>query len=73
VYILLYTAIIFVLLRLGLVMTVTTVFMFNFFNGITLGTDWTTWYAPAGFATITLLLVITLWAFRQALGDRELV
>ena len=73
IYLLIYSAIIFVMLRLGLVVTVAAVAGLNILNAMTLGTDWTTWYAPAGFATMALLTGISLWAFRLALGDRELL
>jgi serine/threonine protein kinase len=72
-YFVLITALVFVLLRLGLLVTVTAIFALNTVNGITLGTDWTAWYAPTGFATIGFLLVLTLLAFRQSLGNRELL
>jgi hypothetical protein len=40
---------------------------------ITVGSDWTTWYAPYGLATLALLVGIALFAFRQSLGSRELL
>jgi len=73
VYAVLFTVLIFVMLRLGLVVTVVSIFTLNLINGITLGTDLTAWYAPTGFATMIVTIVITLWEFRQELGDRELV
>jgi hypothetical protein len=39
---------------------------------ITLGTDWTTWYTPAGLASFLLLLGIAIFAFWRSLGTREL-
>jgi hypothetical protein len=73
VYILLFSVIIFVMLRLGLVATIASIFAINLINGITLGTDWTTWYAPTGLATMLMATAVAGWAFRQSLGDRELV
>jgi uncharacterized membrane protein len=61
-----------VLLRLGLVASLSAVFFLNTINGTTLGTDLSAWYAPTGFATIGLMLAIVLYAFRQSLGDRTL-
>jgi predicted Ser/Thr protein kinase len=73
VYAVLFAVLIFVMLRQGLVVTVVSIFTVNLMNGITLGTDLTAWYAPTGFATMILMVAVALWAFRQTLGDRELV
>ena len=61
----------FALLRLGLVAAIAAMFFLNDANSITAGTDWTTWYAPYGFATLAMLLGIALLAFRTSLGSRE--
>jgi hypothetical protein len=71
-YTVLFSVLTFVLLRLGLVATISAVFFLNTLNGTTLGTDLSTWYAPTGFATIALMLGIVLYAFRQSFGDRAL-
>jgi serine/threonine-protein kinase len=73
VYFVMLTALIFVLLRLGLLVCVAAIFSLNTLNGVTLGTDWTAWYAPGGFATLGLMLVLALVAFRITLGERELL
>jgi serine/threonine-protein kinase len=73
VYFIMITALIFALLRLGLLVSITAVFSLNTMNGVTLGTDWSTWYAPSGFATIGVMLTLTLLAFRATLGERELL
>ena len=49
------------------------IFFLNTFNAVMLGTDWTTWFAPAGLATALLLLGIATFAFWQSLGGRELL
>ncbi len=67
-----YALLVFVLLRLGLVTTVSAVFFIDTFNRINLGTDWKTWYAPYGLATCLLLLSIAIFAFWRSLGSREL-
>jgi serine/threonine-protein kinase len=72
VYIVILTILAFALLRFGLLATMVAVFALNTVNAISLGTDWSTWYAPTGFATIGLLLLLTLIAFRNTLGEREL-
>src|ERR1039458_6163004 len=58
-----YSVLVFVLLRLGLVATMAAVFFIDSFNLISLGADWKTWYAPAGLATFFLLLGIAIFAF----------
>ena len=63
---------VFVLLRLGLVATITTIFFINSANQVTLGTDWKAWYTPTGLATFCLLLGIAVFAFWRSLGSREL-
>ena len=45
----------------------------NAFSAIWLGADWKAWYAPAGIATILLMLTIALIAFWRSLGSRELL
>jgi hypothetical protein len=73
VFVVIITALVFALLRFGLLVSVMAVFALNTMNGITLGTDWSAWYAPTGFATIGVLLVVLGVAFRNTLGDRELI
>ena len=72
-YVVLFTILMFVLLRLGLVATITAVFFVNTISASTLGTDLSAWYAPAGMATIALLLGISLVAFRNSLGPDGLL
>lgn len=72
IYVGMYSVLLFVLLRLGLVATMAAVFFIDAFNLISLGTDWKTWYTPAGLATFLLLLGIALFAFWRSLGSREL-
>ena len=67
-----YSVLVFVLLRLGLVATMAAVFFIDSSNLITLGADWKTWYAPAGLATFILLLGIAIFAFWRSLGSHEL-
>jgi serine/threonine-protein kinase len=72
-YILLFSALIFCLLRFGLVVAVPAVFFLNTINGATVGTDLSTWYAPTGLITLALVLAITLFAFRRCVGETNLV
>ena len=68
-----YTVVAYVHMRLGLVATISLIFFVNSFNGLWLGTDWTTWYASAGLATLTLMLGIATFAFWRSLGGRDLI
>jgi predicted Ser/Thr protein kinase len=73
VYFVLFSILIFVLLRHGLVALFAAIFFVNSCGKIIVGSDWTTWYAPYGLATLALLTGIALFAFRQSLGSRELL
>jgi serine/threonine-protein kinase len=72
-YVVVYSALAFVLLRYGLVATIATVFFTNSGNAMLLGWDWNTWYTPYGIATLVLLIAIAAWAFWRSLGGRELI
>src|ERR1019366_5973625 len=72
-YVVIYSALAFVLLRYGLVATIATVFFGDGGNSILLGWDWNTWYAPYGIASLLLLIGIVVWAFWRSLGGRELI
>ncbi|HTQ55347.1 MAG TPA: protein kinase [Bryobacteraceae bacterium] len=72
IYLVMYTVLAFVLLRLGLVATIAATFFIDGTNMITLGADWKTWYAPAGIASFVLLLGIAVFAFWRSLGTRDL-
>jgi len=73
IYVVLFAVLIFGLLRFGLVATISAVYFINSFSAITLGADWKTWFAPAGLATLLLLLGIAMFAFWRSLGSRELI
>jgi predicted Ser/Thr protein kinase len=72
-YVVVYSALAFVLLRCGLVATIATVFFADCGNAVLLGGDWKTWYAPYGVASLLLLIGIAVWAFWRSLGSRELI
>jgi serine/threonine-protein kinase len=73
VYIVLYSALIFTLLRFGLVATIAAVFFIDSYQYMTVGTAYVNWITPAGLATLTLLLGIAAFAFWRSLGSRELI
>ena len=55
-YIVVYGALAFVLLRSGLVATIATLFFADSGNGVILGMNWNNWYAPAGLASLMMLV-----------------
>jgi len=71
-YLVVTTALVVVLLRVGLVATIAAVFYVDALNGMALGKDWSGWYMPASLASAALLLGIALFAFWRSLGGREL-
>ena len=73
IYFVLFAILIFVLLRLGLVAAFAAIFFLNSGGSIIVGSDWTTWYAPYGLASLALQLAIALFAFWRSLGSRELM
>jgi len=70
IYLVLYGILMLVLLRVGLVTTISTLFFLNAMNRICLGSDFKAWWAPFGFATIFLLVGITCYAFWRSIGAR---
>ena len=73
VYVAIYTCLAYVLMRIGLIATISLVFVINSIDAIWLGLDWTAWYAPYGIATLALLLGIAGFAFWRSLGGRDLL
>ncbi len=72
VYSVLYAVLMFVLLRVGLVTTISAMFFLNALNRISLGADFKAWWAPFGFATIFLLVAMASLAFWRSIGAQEL-
>ena len=70
IFLIVYFVLFMVMLRFGLVATVSAIFFINSFNGLVLGFDWSTWYAPYGLATLVLLMSIAGGAFWRSLGSR---
>ena len=68
VYFVLYVILFGVLLRVGLITTISAMFFLNALNRICLGSDFKAWWAPFGFATIFLLLAMTSFAFWRSMG-----
>ncbi len=72
IFLVVYFALFLVMLRFGLVATVSALFFVNSFNAIVLGLDWSEWYAPYGLASMALLLTIVIVAFSRSLGSHSL-
>jgi len=72
-YLVAVTALIYVLLRFGLVATIAAIFFVDAANGMALSLDWNAWYMPASIATMLLLLGISIFAFWCSLGGRALI
>ena len=73
IYLVAVSALIYVLLRFGLVATIAAVFFINALNTMALGTDLNAWYIPSSIATLLLLLGIAILAFWRSLGGRALI
>jgi predicted Ser/Thr protein kinase len=73
IYVAVYSILILVLLRWGLISTIMAVFIVNCFNGIVLGGDWKTWYTPYSIASLLLVIGIAIFAFWRSLGGRDLI
>jgi len=69
----LYAALIFTLLRFGLVATIAAVFFINSYQYIVLGTERIGWPTPSAVATLTLLIGLAIFAFWRSLGARDLI
>ena len=72
IYLFIFSVLLTVLLRYGLVTIIAACFFIDTFDALGLGADWKTWYAPAGLANAALLAGIAVYAFArsQGVGDR---
>jgi len=70
IYVASYAVLMFVLLRVGLVTTISMIFFINAIGRICLGADFKAWWAPHGFASMALLLGIAAYAFWRSIGTR---
>jgi hypothetical protein len=69
-YVIVYAALAYVVLRRGLVVTSSLIVSSNMMNLILIGTDLSPWYTSTGFATLGLLIGITALVFWKSLGPR---
>jgi serine/threonine protein kinase len=71
IYLFLFSVLLMVLLRYGLVTIMAACFFIDTFDSVGLGSDWKTWYAPAGLANVALLMGIAVYAFWRTLGSSD--
>ncbi|HEX3744274.1 MAG TPA: serine/threonine-protein kinase [Bryobacteraceae bacterium] len=66
-------ALIYGLLRFGLLSAIAAIFFVHCADGMALGADWNAWFTPASIATLLLLAGISIFAFWRSLGGRALL
>jgi len=72
-YVVVYGVLLMIMLRLGVVATMSTMMFLNLIGASPMGTNLTTWYAPNGLAVSALILVVAGWSFYKALGNQDLL
>jgi hypothetical protein len=73
IYACLYTVLIFIVLRIGVVAAASWIVVANLWGDALIGTDWTSWYMPYGVAALTVLLAAAIYVFWKSLGSRDLL
>ncbi len=68
-----YAALIFLLLRFGLVATIVAVFFANGVDLMVLGGDWQAWYTASSLATFAAFFGFAAFAFWRSLGNQSLI
>jgi len=71
-WLLLFTILVFIMLRLGFFALVVAVFVLDSMINTFLTTDFTAWYGQSSLAIVMLISAVALWGFRLSLGDRSL-
>ena len=72
VLLLIFAVLAWVLIRMGMVSTLTAIFFLNTPYHINLGPGLSTWYTPYGLATLALLITIVVYAFWRSIGARTI-
>lgn len=73
IYACLHTALIFIVLRVGVVTAASWIVFVNLWGDTLLGTDWNSWYMPYGLASLAVLVGSACYAFWKSLGSRDLI
>jgi aminoglycoside phosphotransferase (APT) family kinase protein len=68
-----YSALAFVLLRFGLVTTLSCLIFLDLMGDLVLGSDLSVWHASYGLATLAMMLTLVFLAFWKSLGNRDLL
>jgi len=69
---LLYSAVVFIMLRFGFFALVVMLFVIDSFVGTFFTTDFSAWYGQSSLAVVILVSAMALWGFRLALAGRPL-
>jgi hypothetical protein len=72
-YAIIYTALMFLLLRFGLVSTIGMIVFVNSMERITLGTDLRAWWVPYGLAVMAATVALAAYAFWRSIGSRDVI
>jgi serine/threonine-protein kinase len=62
-----------ILMRFGVLPLLLAIFVSTMLGNNPLTTDFSVWYASSMFTALAIVLAITLWSFRTALGGRKLI
>ena len=71
-WLLLFTILVFIMLRLGFFALVVGIFVLDSLIGSFLTTDFSAWYGQSSLAIVILIGAMALWGFRLSLGTRPL-
>jgi len=73
IFVVVFAILAFVLIRFGLVASISAIYFANEFPNIWLGGDWKAWYVPIGIASALFMLAIAGVAFWKSLGSQDLL
>jgi hypothetical protein len=73
IFVIVFAILAFVLIRFGLVASISAIYFANEFPNIWIGSDWKAWYVPIGIASVLFMLAIAGVAFWKSLGNRDLL
>ena len=72
-YVGVYGTLLMIMLRFGVVATMSAMLFLNLIGVSPMGTNLKAWYAPNGLLAIALILLIAGWSFSKSLGGRKLL
>jgi hypothetical protein len=73
IFILVYAILAYILMRFGLIPSISALFFANQFSNLWIDPAWKAWYAPVGIASMAVMLGIAGVAFWRSLGSRDLL